>query len=238
MRRNWLLVIIIGLLIGLYSRTEAEVLCRDQSGAVFARETCRKAELRLNATTLGLVSPPGPKGEKGERGPRGQQGTVGDSSASTPRKSESTSAADPQPQPLWGPVWLWLVTAGVVMLYMIETYRLRREAQIQTELQLRPFVIFEPTEGKGFCVRNIGNNMALNVQVKTFELSSSPPVVAAFPRPVPFLCQGQNQPLQGRIVPVEGAEATDCGELLPDRGGDCANYHRSTSLHQRQDFRR
>src|SRR5262245_19137409 len=205
MHRNWLLVIIVGLLIGLYSRTEAEVLCRDRSGALFVREACRKTELRFNATALGLVGPPGPKGEKGERGPRGQQGPEGDSSTSTPRKPEPTSAGDPQPRPPWGPVWLLFVTVGLVVFYTIETYRLRREAQTQTELQLRPFVIFEPTEGKGFCVRNIGNNTALNVKVRDFALSSSPPVLAAFPWPVPFLRQGQDQPVQGRRASVEGA---------------------------------
>jgi hypothetical protein len=69
-------------------------------------------------------------------------------------------------------------------------------------LQLRPFVIFEPAEGKDFCVRNIGNNTALNVKVGIFVLS--PPVMAAFPRPVPFLRKGEGRPLQGRTATVEG----------------------------------
>jgi len=101
-----------------------------------------------------------------------------------------------------------LATVGVIGFYTIETSRLRREAQTQTELQLRPFVIFEPAEGKDFCVRNIGNTTALNVKVGTFALS--PPVyddralMAAFPRPVPFLCTGEACPLQGRTTTIEG----------------------------------
>ena len=52
MRRDWLLVFIISLLIGLCSRTEAEVLCRDQNGAVSAREACRKAETDVRDDSL------------------------------------------------------------------------------------------------------------------------------------------------------------------------------------------
>jgi hypothetical protein len=97
-----------------------------------------------------------------------------------------------------------LATLGVVGFYTIETSRLRREAQTQTELQLRPFVIFEPAEGKDFCVMNIGNGTALNIRVGTFALS--PPVyddralMAAFPRPVPFLRKGEARPLHGICV--------------------------------------
>jgi hypothetical protein len=92
----------------------------------------------------------------------------------------------------------------VVGFYIYETHKLRREAQTQTELQLRPFVIFAPTEGKEFCVRNIGNNTALNVKVGTFSLSSPPLVMAAFPRPVAFLHTGESQFLQARTTTVGG----------------------------------
>src|SRR3954462_1268275 len=141
MRRDWLLVVIISLLIGLCSRTEAEVLCRDQNGAVSAREACRKAETRLNPATLGLVGVPGPKGERGERGPRGQQEPSGDSGTLTPQQPAPDGGGDPQTRALWWQVWILFVTAGVVIFYTSETYRLRREAQTQTELQLRPLVI-------------------------------------------------------------------------------------------------
>jgi len=206
MHQRWLLATII-LQTGLCSYAGADMLCREQSGAVFVRGECRKAETRLNATALGLVSPPGLKGEKGERGPRGQQGPPGAPGTTTSRMPEPVSAEDVQTRPLWWQVWVMLGTAGVVGFYIFQTHKLRREVQTQTEVQLRPFVIFEPTEGKDLCVRNIGNNTALNVRVGTFALS--PPVyddravMAAFPQPVPFLRKGEARPLQGRTTTIE-----------------------------------
>jgi hypothetical protein len=97
----------------------------------------------------------------------------------------------------------------VVTFYTSETYRLRREAQTQTELQLRPFVIFEPTDGRDFAVRNIGNNTALNVKVVTLALSPSPPILVAFPRPVPFLRKDEGQLLPARTATVGGEEVND-----------------------------
>jgi len=209
MRRDWLLLIIIGLLIGLCSRTEADVLCRDQGGTLSVREACRKGETRLNPAALGLVGAPGPKGEKGERGPRGQQGPSGESGTLTPQKLAPNSEGAPQTRAPWWQVWLLLITAGVVTFYASETYRLRRDAQTQTELQLRPFVIFEPTDGTDFAVRNIGNNTALNVRVVTLALSPSPPVLVAFPRPVPFLRKDEGRLLPLRTAKVGGEEVHD-----------------------------
>src|SRR6266849_3490200 len=212
MRYNWLLVAI-SLLIGLCPRANADVVCRDQSGTVFVRGACRKAETRLNATVLGLAGPPGPKGDRGEKGPRGHQGPPGDLSNTASRKLEPPNAVDAQTQALWWQVLILFGTASVIGWYTIETYKLRREAQTQTELQLRPVVIFEPGEGNDFCVRNIGNNTALNVKVGTVVLS--PPVyanhsaMAAFPRSVPFLRAGESQPLQVRTATVGGEVAGD-----------------------------
>jgi hypothetical protein len=206
MHRHWLLVVISSLSIGLCSRVNADVLCRDQNGAVFLRETCRKAETRLNTTALGLVGAPGPKGDKGERGLRGPQGPTGAPSTTTRQEPAPVSTHDPQTRLLWWQGWLLAVTAGVIGFYTRETSKLRREVERQSELQLRPFVIFEPGEGKDFCIRNIGNNTALNVQVGTFALF--PSVMAAFPRSVPFLRQGESRSLQGQAMTVE-REVTD-----------------------------
>jgi len=152
MHRHWLLVVIISLFIGLGSRAEADVLCRDQNGAVVVRDTCRKAETRLNATALGLVGAPGPKGEKGERGLRGPQDQRVSLALHAPR-ARARQHDDTQTRPQWWQVWILLVMAGVVGFYTVETVRLRQEAQRQTEVQLRPCVIFELTEGKDFFVR-------------------------------------------------------------------------------------
>src|SRR5439155_3347115 len=64
-------------------------------------------------------------------------------------------------------------TGIVVLIYMLETQKLRKAAQTQIELQQRPFVIFEIgifTNHLGaeryYCVRNIGISPAINVCVK------------------------------------------------------------------------
>jgi hypothetical protein len=90
---------------------------------------------------------------------------------------------------------------------LVELSKLRRQAQTQTEVQLRPFVIFEPAEGKDFCVRNIGNTTALNVRVETFTLF--PGALAAFPWPVPVLRPEEARLLPGRTALVEGKVVAD-----------------------------
>jgi hypothetical protein len=202
------LLVVTSLLVVLGSHANAEMLCREQNGAVVVRLGCHKAETRVNVTAPGLVGPPGPKGEKGERGLRGRQGPPGEPGTPASPTSAPSSAGDAQTRPLWWQVGIMLATLGVVGFYTIETSRLRREAQTQTELQLRPFIIFEPAEGKDFCVMNIGNGTALNIRVGTFALS--PPVyddralMAAFPRPVPFLRKDEARPLHGRTTTIEG----------------------------------
>src|SRR5438132_13037275 len=121
----------LSLLLGLGSYAGADMLCREQSGAVFVRGECRKAETKLNVTALGLVGPPGPKGEKGARGPRGQPGPSGEPGTPTPRRLEPTSAGDTQPRPLWWPVWIMPATVGVLGFDTLATQKLRREAQTQ-----------------------------------------------------------------------------------------------------------
>src|SRR5215471_6880928 len=98
---------VVGLLLVLGSHANAEMFCREQNGAVFVREECRKAETRLNAATLGLVGSPGPKGEKGEQGPRGRQGSPGHPSTTPSPTLEPSGAGDAL---LWGQFRLMLAT--------------------------------------------------------------------------------------------------------------------------------
>src|SRR3989441_6850681 len=88
------------------------------------------------------------------------------------------------------------VTAGVIAWYTVETYRLRREAQLQTELQNRPFVSLSRS-GDGIVAKyyltNIGRGVARSIRIQdtvvntAFELRSElithlPPGDAAFPK--------------------------------------------------------
>src|SRR2546426_7400625 len=87
-------------------------------------------------------------------------------------------------------------TAGVIAWYTVETYRLRREAQLQTELQNRPFVSLSRS-GDGIVAKyyltNIGRGVARSIRIQdtvvntAFELRSElithlPPGDAAFPK--------------------------------------------------------
>src|SRR6266704_1103410 len=61
-----------------------------------------------------------------------------------------------------------LLTAGVITWYTMETYRLRKEAQLQTELETRPFlsVIYEGhRQDATVLIVNLGKGLARNVRV-------------------------------------------------------------------------
>lgn len=61
--------------------------------------------------------------------------------------------------------WAVILTGLVIIWYTWETMQLRRGTFAQRELKLRPFVVLEPRE-KGFCMRNFGHGVALNVRVE------------------------------------------------------------------------
>src|SRR5262245_32630560 len=65
-------------------------------------------------------------------------------------------------------------TGAVIAWYTVETYRLRREAQRQTELQNRPFLLVEcPSGGLNgeVVLRNVGSGVALNVSIRPIEIN-------------------------------------------------------------------
>jgi hypothetical protein len=93
------------------------------------------------------------------------------------------------------------VTGGVIAWYTIETYRLRREAQRQTELQIRPFLSLE-IEGEGFERRarlvNIGRGVAMGISVKNITVSASLELRGAH-RELTHLAPGAKSPLPLRM---------------------------------------
>jgi len=52
----------------------ALVLCKKKSGAVVARDACKKKETTLTAAALGITPQPGAKGDKGDKGDQGDPG--------------------------------------------------------------------------------------------------------------------------------------------------------------------
>ncbi len=69
---------------------------------------------------------------------------------------------------------IYLATGLVILWYTIETWRLRKEAQLQTELQNRPFVSIEVVSGVNPFVHpvNLGKGVARNVSIEAVEDSA------------------------------------------------------------------
>lgn len=66
------------------------------------------------------------------------------------------------------------VTAVIIALYTIYTYKLFKETEKQTELSLRPFIVVY-INGKDFYVRNIGSGTAIDIEIK--DLYHHPQVI-------------------------------------------------------------
>ena len=60
---------IVGVFVALVAApAAAAVLCQKRSGALFARETCKRREVRVDPVALGIVGLPGAKGDAGAPG--------------------------------------------------------------------------------------------------------------------------------------------------------------------------
>ncbi len=74
MRRQILLAV---LMVGLCSRADADVLCKNPGGALLVRTQCKGNETQLDPVTLGLQGIPGPMGVQGPKGDKGDPGPQG-----------------------------------------------------------------------------------------------------------------------------------------------------------------
>lgn len=83
-----------------------------------------------------------------------------------------------------------ILTGAILIWYTWETTLLRTEAQRQTELQLRPFVLIVPFQ-KEFKLRNIGNGPALNISLADVQVDAPTDITIQFPDFVPFLQKGE-----------------------------------------------
>ena len=84
----------------------------------------------------------------------------------------------------WLNLAVLLVTAGVIVWYTVETKRLRQEAQLQTELQVRPFISMSPLQvysapfpmallPESVRLVNAGKGVATNIVVDELVISES-----------------------------------------------------------------
>jgi len=116
------------------------------------------------------------------------------------------------------------VTGGVIAWYTVETYRLRREAQLQTELQIRPFLSLE-IEGEGFERRarlvNIGRGVAMGISVKNITVSASLELRGAH-RELTHLAPGAKSPLPLRMWVRETPDDAHAEMPIEDQGWNIA----------------
>ncbi len=112
------------------------------------------------------------------------------------------------------------VTALVVTWYTIETHKLRKAAQLQTELQTRPFLSLArtgPGDGAKFCIHNAGHGLARNI---SFEEARPGPLNYLRAEPISHLGPGED------VVPTWLALAAnregDAPDVTPDN--DLANF--------------
>jgi hypothetical protein len=111
----------------------------------------------------------------------------------------------------WVNLIVLTVTGAAIIWYTIETYRLRREAQTQTELQIRPFLsLTYESSNRSLLLYNFGRGVARTVRVQ--DTSLSPP---GMPHPIivkwdaiDFIAPERQRPLAGH--------STQDGRDLPD----------------------
>lgn len=86
--------------------------------------------------------------------------------------------------------WAVILTGFVLIWYTWETMLLRRVAFLQSELQLRPFLVFRK-EGKRYVVENIGNGVALDVRIDGIMIEEpGNKLEIRFPKPLSLLKPG------------------------------------------------
>lgn len=100
--------------------------------------------------------------------------------------------------PGWAQAIILVITGIIVWKYTKESQKLREEAQKQTELQLRPFVILEATQDH-LHVRNVGNGPAFNVRVPDFELNENN-VISVLPVAIPILLGQESLELPNEVL--------------------------------------
>jgi hypothetical protein len=72
---------------------------------------------------------------------------------------------------------LIFLTGAVVTWYTYETYLLRKEAQINTAISIKPIVVLDEEECQGFQVglHNVGQGAALNIEMRIAQFHKSQP---------------------------------------------------------------
>ncbi len=115
---------------------------------------------------------------------------------------------------------IYLLTGIAVALYTVETWRLRRETQLQTELQNRPYLSLDwiPNDQR-FTLTNIGKGIAMNVTVVDVEVKGEPAYRLRV-RPITYLAIEEPRPLPWTTLQIGAdgqADEIPANDDLPDR---------------------
>ncbi|MBI4722661.1 MAG: hypothetical protein HY769_06665 [Candidatus Stahlbacteria bacterium] len=106
-----------------------------------------------------------------------------------------------------------IVTAGIILWYTIETYRLRRQSVLQTEIQIRPLLIIILKED--FTIKNIGNGIALNVEIEDIVIDMNEPHKFSFDK-INAISQNEEIGLpRVRVFKDDQKVPADSFQLLP-----------------------
>lgn len=110
-----------------------------------------------------------------------------------------------------------LLTGAAIIWYTWETKRLREETQRQTEFQIRPFVIIEPSidaKSIGFKVINAGNGPAMNIRIQDVQIDVDENIIVQF-APILFLRHGDSIKIQTKTF-IKGVEVKGIvGDAIP-----------------------
>lgn len=84
-----------------------------------------------------------------------------------------------------------ILTGIIVIWYTVETKMLRFETQRQTEVSLRPFIVFEILNDH-FSLRNLGTAPALNVKIRPVQVDANESIIIQFPDLIPSIMPGKS----------------------------------------------
>jgi hypothetical protein len=106
-------------------------------------------------------------------------------------------------------------TGAAIIVYTIETYKLRREAQTQTELQIRPFLsLTYDVSDRSLLLYNFGRGVARTIRVLDTRLTPpdlAQPVIVRWDA-IDFIATERQRALTGRTT-QDGHDVPDQKEM-------------------------
>lgn len=117
-----------------------------------------------------------------------------------------------------------ILTATLIVItwYTVETYKLRRESQLQTELENRPFIslVVEGSTDPRFKLVNVGKGPATNVVLADVDLAGDPRY-RLHAEPITHIAPGQQGRLRWTVRQAARSgvfeEIAVFGETFPDK---------------------